>query len=54
MEARRQVLDWFQDRYVLQLLELHDQNVSAAARAAGLDRRSIQRVLARHRQRGDP
>ena len=47
MEARRLYLDDFQLRYVEAILEAHDGNVSAAARAAGMDRRSIQRIMAR-------
>jgi DNA-binding NtrC family response regulator len=52
MEARRLFLDDFQQRYVEAQLAEHDGNVSAAARAAGMDRRSIQRILARARQSG--
>ncbi len=51
MEARRACLDRFQESYVFAILEAHDGNVSAAARAANMDRRSIQRVLARARAR---
>ncbi len=51
LDARREWLDAFQDLYVRQLLEEHEGNVSAASRAAQMDRRSIQRILAR--QRGD-
>lgn len=47
MEARRAWLDLFQHRYVEAMLDEHDGNVSAAARAAGMDRRSIQRIMAR-------
>jgi len=47
MEARRLFLDDFQQRYVAAILEANDGNVSAAARAAGMDRRSIQRILKR-------
>jgi len=47
MDARRLFLDDFQQRYVAAILEAHDGNVSAAARAAGMDRRSIQRILKR-------
>ncbi len=50
MEARRDWLDQFQIQYVSTLLEEHGGNVSAAARAAGMDRRSIQRILSRVRQ----
>jgi len=49
MEARRLFLDDFQQRYVETILEEHDGNVSAAARAAGMDRRSIQRIMKRSR-----
>ncbi|MEQ1505154.1 MAG: sigma-54 dependent transcriptional regulator [Myxococcota bacterium] len=49
MEARRLFLDDFQQRYVEAVLEGHDGNVSAAARAAGMDRRSIQRIVKRGR-----
>jgi len=48
MEARRMWLDDFQQRYVEAILEAHNGNVSAAARAAGMDRRSIQRIVGRH------
>jgi two-component system response regulator AtoC len=51
MEARRIWLDDFQQRYVETILEAHKGNVSAAARAAGMDRRSIQRILGRHTHR---
>ena len=47
MEARRLFLDNFQQRYVEAILEAHGGNVSAAARAAGMDRRSIQRIMNR-------
>ena len=50
MDARRDWLDQFQIQYVSALLAAHDGNVSAAARAAGMDRRSIQRILSRIRQ----
>jgi len=49
MEARRLFLDDFQQRYVEAILEAHEGNVSAAARAAGMDRRSIQRIVKRAR-----
>lgn len=44
LQARRKWLDVFQARYVQALLDEHGGNVSAAARAAGLDRRTIQRI----------
>jgi DNA-binding NtrC family response regulator len=52
MEARRHHLDQFQLRYVSAILDAHNGNVSAAARAAGMDRRSIQRILARAKEVG--
>lgn len=52
MEARRLFLDEFQFRYVEAQLDAADGNISAAARAAGMDRRSIQRILARRRGEG--
>jgi two-component system response regulator HydG len=52
MEARRVFLDDFQLRYVEAVLAAHDHNVSRAARAAGMDRRSIQRIQSRARTGG--
>jgi two-component system response regulator HydG len=52
MDARRLFLDDFQQRYVEAVLHAHDGNVSAAARAAGMDRRSIQRIQKRARSGG--
>ena len=49
-DAKRAWLDRFEDAYVTALLEAHDGNVSAAAAQAGMDRRSIQRILKRQRQ----
>ncbi|MFN7135868.1 MAG: hypothetical protein ACK4N5_27635, partial [Myxococcales bacterium] len=39
--------DWFDELYVRRLLDAHGGNVSAAARAAGIDRKSIQRMMKR-------
>ena len=47
LEARRLWLDAFQDRYVAAILDRHGGNISAAARASGMDRRSIQRARSR-------
>ena len=49
--AKRAWLDHFEDAYVTALLEAHGGNVSAAADHAGMDRRSIQRILKRQRER---
>jgi two-component system, NtrC family, response regulator GlrR len=46
--ARRQVLDNFERSYVLSLLELHQGNVTAAARASGTNRAFLYRLLRRH------
>jgi DNA-binding NtrC family response regulator len=54
LDARRAWLDAFQDLYVHKLLEAHEGNVSAASRAAQMDRRSIQRILARQRGESVP
>ena len=50
MEARRQWLDAFQLHYIRVLLEEHEGNISRAARAAQMDRRSIQRMVKRLRE----
>lgn len=47
LDARREWLDLFQVRYVTSLLKEHSGNVSGAARAAKMDRRSIQRIMKR-------
>ncbi len=45
--AKRIWSDWFDELYVRRLLDAHKGNVSAAARAAGIDRKSIQRMMKR-------
>jgi ActR/RegA family two-component response regulator len=45
--AKRKWMDTCEDRYIIALLARHGGNVSAAARSAGMDRRSIQRMLKR-------
>jgi len=50
-EAKRAWLDRFEDAYVTAMLEAHSGNVSAAAEQAQMDRRSIQRILKRRRER---
>jgi transcriptional regulator of acetoin/glycerol metabolism len=37
----------FERRYISALLEVHNGNISAAARAAGIDRMSIHKMLHR-------
>ena len=47
-EARQQAIGQFEQAYVARLLGEHDGNVSRAARAAGLPRKSLSRVMSRH------
>ena len=50
--AKRAWLDIFEAHYIQGILEREDGNISAAARAAGMDRRSIQRMVKRS-EKGD-
>jgi len=45
--AKRDLVAEFERRYISQLLAEHDGNISAAARAAGIDRMSIHKMLNR-------
>jgi DNA-binding NtrC family response regulator len=45
--AKRIWSDWFDEQYMRRVLDAHGGNVSAAARAAGIDRKSIQRMMKR-------
>jgi DNA-binding NtrC family response regulator len=45
--AKRDLITDFERRYISQLLEEHEGNISAAARAAGIDRMSIHKMLNR-------
>jgi len=47
-EARRRALDLFEKHYLEALLEEHDGNVAAAARAAEMNRPYLYRLLRRH------
>jgi DNA-binding NtrC family response regulator len=47
-EARDDVLAEFERRYIEQLLRVHRGNVSAAARASGIDRTYLHRLMRRH------
>jgi two-component system response regulator GlrR len=47
-DARRLALDGFEKGYVQALLELHGGKVAAAARAAGIDRVYLYRLMRRH------
>ena len=48
-QARDTVLAEFERRYVEQLLAAHEGNVSAAARASGIDRTYFHRLMRRHK-----
>ena len=48
IEARDRFVDEFERRYLTDILERCDLNVSEAARQAGVDRRNFQRLLRRH------
>jgi DNA-binding NtrC family response regulator len=45
--AKQRLLDEFDRRYLQELLEAHDGNISAAARAAGIERMSIYKMIRR-------
>src|SRR5258706_115164 len=45
--AKQDVISEFERRYISRLLAQHDGNISAAARAAGIDRMSIHKMLHR-------
>ncbi len=46
--AKRAWLEHFETEYIIKLLEAHDGNISQAARTAGIDRKSIQRLMKRN------
>jgi transcriptional regulator with GAF, ATPase, and Fis domain len=46
--AKEHLIFAFETRYLLDLLDRHHGNVSLAARAAGMDRKSISRLLKKH------
>jgi len=48
-EARDQLIDAFERRYLEDLLERCEGNLSKAARSAGVDRKTVSRMLKRHR-----
>jgi DNA-binding NtrC family response regulator len=45
--AKQKLVDEFDRKYLEQLLEAHDHNISAAARAAGIERMSIYKMIRR-------
>ena len=50
-EARRRLLDTFEQGYVRALLDRHDGNVSRAAATAGVDRAHLHRIMRRQKMR---
>ena len=46
-QAKQKLVDEFDRRYLEALLEAHDGNISAAARAAGIERMSIYKMIRR-------
>jgi two-component system response regulator GlrR len=51
-DARAALLDWFEERFVIRVLSQHDGNIPAAARAAGMHRVHLWRIVRRLRSRG--
>jgi DNA-binding NtrC family response regulator len=47
-DAKEALIEAFELRYLSDLIERHDGNVSRAARSAGMDRKSITRLLKKH------
>ena len=45
--AKQKLVDEFDRKYLEALLEAHDNNISAAARAAGIERMSIYKMIRR-------
>jgi DNA-binding NtrC family response regulator len=50
-DAKDALIDAFERKYLEDLIERHDGNVSRAARTAGMDRKSITRLLKKHQIR---
>jgi DNA-binding NtrC family response regulator len=50
-DAKDQLIEAFEQQYLVDLIERHDGNVSRAARTAGMDRKSITRLLKKHQIR---
>jgi DNA-binding NtrC family response regulator len=47
-DAKEQLIDAFERQYLVDLIDRHNGNVSKAARAAHMDRKSITRLLKKH------
>ena len=47
-DAKDQLIEAFERQYLIDLLDRHEGNVSKAARAADMDRKSISRLMKKH------
>ena len=47
-DAKDQLINAFERQYLVDLLDRYDGNVSKAARAADMDRKSITRLMKKH------
>ncbi len=47
-DAKEQLIDAFERQYLVDLLDRNDGNVSKAARAADMDRKTITRLMKKH------
>jgi DNA-binding NtrC family response regulator len=52
-EAKRLALRAFERRYLMAIIERNDQNISSAAKAAGIDRSNFRRLLKQYEVGGD-
>ena len=48
-DAKDELINAFERQYLVDLLDRHDGNVSKAARAADMDRKSITRLMKKHK-----
>jgi transcriptional regulator of acetoin/glycerol metabolism len=48
-KAKRQWLEAFEREYLVALLKKHQGNISQAAKTAGVDRKTIHRLIKRYR-----
>ena len=47
-DVKREILDEFERRYLVHLLDRHDCNLSAAERSSGLSRRHLRALIRKH------
>jgi transcriptional regulator with PAS, ATPase and Fis domain len=47
-DAKEQLIEAFERQYLIDLIDRHDGNVSKAANSAGMDRKSITRLMKKH------